>query len=131
VDLRETVWVDMDWIHLPQDRDRWRALVNTVMKPRISWNAGILRSWPTSGFSRRIQLHGVKIFPAQTSTLLFKVDVSRCQKSFICDLSSTALHILCKYSYMFLFSIPAPYTTVDSSVDSPIQVHIPLTTRTQ
>jgi hypothetical protein len=22
---------DVDWIHLAQDRDRWRALVNTVM----------------------------------------------------------------------------------------------------
>jgi hypothetical protein len=25
----------MDWIHLAQDRDRWRALVNTVMKLRV------------------------------------------------------------------------------------------------
>jgi hypothetical protein len=29
MDLREIGYVD--WIHWAQDRDRWRALVNTVM----------------------------------------------------------------------------------------------------
>jgi hypothetical protein len=29
--LRETGWDGMDWIDLAQDRDQWRALVNTVM----------------------------------------------------------------------------------------------------
>jgi hypothetical protein len=31
MDFREIVFGDVDWIHLTQDRDRWRALVNTVM----------------------------------------------------------------------------------------------------
>jgi hypothetical protein len=31
MDLRETAWYDMGWIHLAQDRDQWRALVNMVM----------------------------------------------------------------------------------------------------
>jgi hypothetical protein len=31
IDFRETGWGGMDWIDLPQDRDRWRALVNTVL----------------------------------------------------------------------------------------------------
>jgi hypothetical protein len=34
-DLREIVFGDVDWIHLAQDRDRRRALVNTVMNLRV------------------------------------------------------------------------------------------------
>jgi hypothetical protein len=35
MDLREIGWGSMDWIDLAQDRDRWRALVNTVMNLRV------------------------------------------------------------------------------------------------
>jgi hypothetical protein len=35
IDLRETGWDGMDWLDLPQDRDQWRALVNTVMNLRV------------------------------------------------------------------------------------------------
>jgi hypothetical protein len=31
IDLRDIEWDGMDWIDLAQDRDQWRALVNTVM----------------------------------------------------------------------------------------------------
>ncbi|PNF16896.1 hypothetical protein B7P43_G04720 [Cryptotermes secundus] len=34
MDLRE-IWDGMDWINLAQDRDQWRALVNTVMNLRV------------------------------------------------------------------------------------------------
>jgi hypothetical protein len=29
--LKDIIWEALDWIHVPQDRDQWRALVNTVM----------------------------------------------------------------------------------------------------
>jgi hypothetical protein len=35
MDLREIGWGSLDWIQLAQDRDRWRALVNTVMNLRV------------------------------------------------------------------------------------------------
>jgi hypothetical protein len=35
MDLRDIGWYGMDWIDLAQDRDQWRALVNTVMNPLV------------------------------------------------------------------------------------------------
>jgi hypothetical protein len=35
MDLREIGWGSVDWIQLAQGRDRWRALVNTVMDLRV------------------------------------------------------------------------------------------------
>jgi hypothetical protein len=34
-DFREIGWDGRDWIELAQDRDQWRALVNTVMNLRV------------------------------------------------------------------------------------------------
>jgi hypothetical protein len=31
VDLRQIGWGGVEWIHLAQNRDQWRALVSTVM----------------------------------------------------------------------------------------------------
>jgi hypothetical protein len=35
MDLRETGWGGVEWIHLAQDRDTWRAVVNAVMNLRV------------------------------------------------------------------------------------------------
>jgi hypothetical protein len=44
MDLRKIGWGSVEWIQFPQDRDRWQAVVNTVMNLRIlaprSWLLG-------------------------------------------------------------------------------------------
>jgi hypothetical protein len=35
LDLVEVGWGDVDWIGLAQDRDRWRALVNSALNVRV------------------------------------------------------------------------------------------------
>jgi hypothetical protein len=35
MDLLELGYEGMDWMDLPQDRDRWQALVNGVMNLRV------------------------------------------------------------------------------------------------
>jgi hypothetical protein len=56
--LRDIRWNDVDWIDMAQDRDQWRALVNTVLNLRVQQNVGkFLSGCIISGFSRRAQLH--------------------------------------------------------------------------
>jgi hypothetical protein len=42
MDLGEVVWSDVDWIHLAQDRNRWRALVNSVLNLQVPWLSHLL-----------------------------------------------------------------------------------------
>jgi hypothetical protein len=35
MDLGEVGWVHVDWIGLAQDRNRWRALVNSALNLRV------------------------------------------------------------------------------------------------
>jgi hypothetical protein len=35
MDLVEVGWGDVDWIGRVQDRDRWRALVNSILNRRV------------------------------------------------------------------------------------------------
>jgi hypothetical protein len=58
--LGEVGWGDVDWIGLAKDRNRWRAVVNSVLNLRVPSNAGKLSSGLTSsGLSSNVQLHRV------------------------------------------------------------------------
>jgi hypothetical protein len=58
VDLGEIGWDGVDWIDMAQDRDQWRAVLNTVMNLWVPYNAGkFLSSCKIGFFSRRAQLH--------------------------------------------------------------------------
>jgi hypothetical protein len=34
-DIREIEWDGVDWIDMAQDRDQWRAIVNTILDLRV------------------------------------------------------------------------------------------------
>jgi hypothetical protein len=38
--LRELGWKGVDWIYLAQDRDRWRALLNTIINIHFPLKVG-------------------------------------------------------------------------------------------
>jgi hypothetical protein len=52
MDLVEVGRGDVDWIGLAQDRDRWRALVNSVLNLRVPNNAGKLSNVVTTRGTR-------------------------------------------------------------------------------
>jgi hypothetical protein len=58
--LVEVGWGDVDWIGLALDRNRWSALVNSVLNLRVPLNAGKLSIvLTTGGLSSGAQLQRV------------------------------------------------------------------------
>jgi hypothetical protein len=58
LDLGEVEWRDVDWIGLAKDRNRWRALVNSVLNLLVPRNDGKLSSGLTPrGLSDIAHLH--------------------------------------------------------------------------
>jgi hypothetical protein len=56
-ELKIVGWDGVYWIDTAQDRDQWRALVNTVLNFRVPLNAGkFLRGCTIGGSSRMAQL---------------------------------------------------------------------------
>jgi hypothetical protein len=47
MDLGEVGWGDVDWIVLAQDRNRWRALVNSGIEPSGSMKCWETIEWPS------------------------------------------------------------------------------------
>jgi hypothetical protein len=96
IDLVEVAGGDVDWIGLAQDRDRWRALVNSVLNLRVPLNAGKLSSVQITGYlSSSAQLHGVRHYSVKnwcrffTAFLTFYRQVhpgSRGEKSIKCNI---------------------------------------------
>jgi len=51
MDLKNVGREDVDWIDVAEDKDEWRALVDTDMNRRVPQNAGnCLTSWGTKFF---------------------------------------------------------------------------------
>jgi hypothetical protein len=46
MDLRVVGWGDVDWIGLAQDRNRWRAVVNSVLNLRVPMKCWKTIEWP-------------------------------------------------------------------------------------
>jgi hypothetical protein len=62
MDLRETGWDSMGWIHMAQDMAQWRTLVNTIMNVLAAQSTGnILTNSVTLNISRSTLLRGDRV----------------------------------------------------------------------
>jgi hypothetical protein len=55
MDLRQTEWGRVGWIHLAQERDQWWALVNTVINFRnLQMGGNFFTRWATISVSKEM-----------------------------------------------------------------------------
>jgi len=66
VPFRDIGWVEIDWIHLDQDRGRWQDFVNTIMSRGFRKRGGFLDWLSSVSFWTRTLLHGVCLFVSQS-----------------------------------------------------------------
>jgi hypothetical protein len=71
MDLREIGWGSVDWIQLAQDRDRWRALVNTVMNLRVMAPRSLLMGKPQGSKNPGMQLFGFTLLLAESNGVTY------------------------------------------------------------
>jgi hypothetical protein len=63
MDLSETRWKGVNYMHLVQNGDQWRDLAKTIMNLRVlSKSENVLTSWVNVSFSRRTFLHGDSLY---------------------------------------------------------------------
>jgi hypothetical protein len=92
IHLREIGWDGMDWIDVAQDRDQWRALVNTLVNLRVPYNAGKFLS-SIGGSSRRAQLRELFGYFAVHIKSMCSTLQSRMAGASVCVNSHIYLHI--------------------------------------
>jgi hypothetical protein len=86
MDLGEVGWGDVDWIGLALDRNRWRALMNSILNLRVLWNAG-------------------KLWSGLTSSGLSSTLVTRCiNRDIACSLERAVLSPSCRRSVNYLIT---------------------------
>lgn len=121
MDLRETGFDGIYWIHVVQDKDKWLALVSMVMNYWVQKNVwNFLASWATAGFSRRALLHAVSYFYIPHNTSISKKSEPRTDLTvtlpFCCSTSALLLHT--GSSFTSIFALPCNSTVHVQSVHS-------------
>jgi hypothetical protein len=63
INLKEMLLVDVSWIHLSHDRNKWRAAVNTVM------NFKLHKMWEIVGMAQELLASQRGLYPMESLTV--------------------------------------------------------------